>query len=165
MLRIEGNINSNRYVRECYSPKSFLSFKISSELSFSGIMHAQTLQRLFEIPVQTNTCNFLFPLLFAGYIANWESEGYGWSSSHSWSASCSFKRRTLASHTSNIEFSSSRRHSKSVWFDATSCSTTYCSVWRLHQILISDTFFFALKILPYICTSTSGLCIKFHIFW
>ena len=43
---------------KCYSPKSFSSFKASLELSFSRIMHAHMLQRLFETSVQPNTCNF-----------------------------------------------------------------------------------------------------------
>ena len=36
---------------KCYSPKSFLSFKASLELSFSRIMHIHMLQRLFETSV------------------------------------------------------------------------------------------------------------------
>ncbi|GFV37901.1 transposable element Tc1 transposase [Trichonephila clavipes] len=40
LLRIEGNLNSNRYVREVHNaPKSFPSFKASLELSLSRIMH------------------------------------------------------------------------------------------------------------------------------
>ncbi|GFU75170.1 hypothetical protein TNCV_2056131 [Trichonephila clavipes] len=46
LLRIEGNLNSNRYVREVlHSPKSFLPFKTSLEPSFSKKMHAHVLQR------------------------------------------------------------------------------------------------------------------------
>ncbi|GFW82960.1 hypothetical protein TNCV_4603871 [Trichonephila clavipes] len=38
LLRIEGNLNSSRYVREVlYSPKSFPSFKASLKLSFSRL--------------------------------------------------------------------------------------------------------------------------------
>ncbi|GFW17234.1 uncharacterized protein TNCV_1957051 [Trichonephila clavipes] len=48
---------------KCYSPKSFPSFKASLELSFSRIMHAHMLQRLFETSVQPNTCNFFLGLL------------------------------------------------------------------------------------------------------
>ena len=36
---------------KCYSPKSFPFFKVSLELSFSRIMHAHVLQRLFETSV------------------------------------------------------------------------------------------------------------------
>ncbi|GFV17229.1 transposable element Tcb1 transposase [Trichonephila clavipes] len=43
-----------------YCPKSFPSFK---ELSFSRIMHAHMLQRLFETSVQPNACNFFLDLL------------------------------------------------------------------------------------------------------
>ncbi|GFW54313.1 transposable element Tcb1 transposase [Trichonephila clavipes] len=43
---------------KCYSPKSFPSFKASLDLSFSRIMHAYLLQRLFEISVQSNACDF-----------------------------------------------------------------------------------------------------------
>ena len=48
---------------KCYSPKSFPYFKASFELSFSRIMHAHMLQRLFETFVQSNTCNFFLSLL------------------------------------------------------------------------------------------------------
>ncbi|GFT66894.1 uncharacterized protein TNCV_996731 [Trichonephila clavipes] len=37
---------------KCYSPKSFPSFKVSLELSFSRIMHVHMLQRLLETSVQ-----------------------------------------------------------------------------------------------------------------
>ncbi|GFW74920.1 transposable element Tc1 transposase [Trichonephila clavipes] len=68
LLRIEGNLNSNRYVHEVlslslYSPKSFPSFKASLELSFSMIMLDHMLQRLFEASVEANTCNFFLGLL------------------------------------------------------------------------------------------------------
>ncbi|GFV57230.1 transposable element Tcb1 transposase [Trichonephila clavipes] len=48
---------------KCYSPKSFLSFKASLELSFSRIMYAHMLQKLFETSVQPNMCNFFPGLL------------------------------------------------------------------------------------------------------
>ncbi|PRD23869.1 UNVERIFIED_CONTAM: hypothetical protein NCL1_45247 [Trichonephila clavipes] len=48
---------------KCYSPKSFPSVKASLELSFSRIMHAHMLQRLFETSVQPNRCNFFLSLL------------------------------------------------------------------------------------------------------
>ncbi|GFW99026.1 uncharacterized protein TNCV_1782451 [Trichonephila clavipes] len=66
LLRNESNINSNRYVCEVlslYSSKSLPSFKASLELSFSRIIHAHMLQRLFETSVQPNTCNFFLTLL------------------------------------------------------------------------------------------------------
>ena len=48
---------------KCYRSKSFPSFKASLEPAFSGIMHAQELQRLFETFAQPNTCNFFLRLL------------------------------------------------------------------------------------------------------
>ncbi|PRD21715.1 UNVERIFIED_CONTAM: hypothetical protein NCL1_51008 [Trichonephila clavipes] len=45
---------------KCYSVKSFPSFKASLELSFSRIMHAHMLQKLFETSVPLNTCS-VFP--------------------------------------------------------------------------------------------------------
>ena len=44
---------------KCYILKWFSSFKASLELSFSRIMHAHMLERLFEISVQANACNLL----------------------------------------------------------------------------------------------------------
>ncbi|GFT88887.1 transposable element Tcb1 transposase [Trichonephila clavipes] len=64
LLRIEGNLKSNMYVREVlYIPKSFPSFKASMELSFSRIIHAHMLKRLFETSVQPIPCNFFLGLL------------------------------------------------------------------------------------------------------
>ena len=63
LLQTEGNLNSIRYPVKCYSPKLFPSFKASLELSFSRIMHAYMLQRLFETFVQPNTFNFFLDLL------------------------------------------------------------------------------------------------------
>ncbi|GFU85934.1 transposable element Tcb1 transposase [Trichonephila clavipes] len=56
---LRDNLNSNRYAREVLTAQSRSpSFKASSqELSFSRIMHAHMLQRLFETSVQPNTCN------------------------------------------------------------------------------------------------------------
>ena len=48
---------------KCCNPESFLSFKASLELSFSRIMHAHMLQRLFETSVRSNACNFFLDLL------------------------------------------------------------------------------------------------------
>ncbi|GFV19405.1 transposable element Tcb1 transposase [Trichonephila clavipes] len=62
MLRIEDNLNTTGTSVKCYSPKSFPSFKAFLELSFSRIMHAHMLQRLFETYVQPNTCNFFLGL-------------------------------------------------------------------------------------------------------
>ncbi|GFV48850.1 uncharacterized protein TNCV_641551 [Trichonephila clavipes] len=115
LLRIQSNLNSNRYVREVlYSPKSFPSFKASLELSFSRIMHTHVLQRLFETSFQPNTCNFFLGLLIRLICRLMSTCEFGWSASRSGSASCSFKRRTFAAQTSNMEFSSTSRHSKSV---------------------------------------------------
>ncbi|GFV06479.1 uncharacterized protein TNCV_2948021 [Trichonephila clavipes] len=61
------SIATGTYVK-CYSPKSFPSFKASLELSFSRIMHAHMVQRLFETSVPTHATPSL-ACLFAGYVA------------------------------------------------------------------------------------------------
>ncbi|GFX82567.1 uncharacterized protein TNCV_2167151 [Trichonephila clavipes] len=48
---------------KCYSSKSFSHYKASLELSFSRIMHAHMLQRLFETSVQPNSYSFFLGLL------------------------------------------------------------------------------------------------------
>ncbi|GFY14994.1 uncharacterized protein TNCV_235441 [Trichonephila clavipes] len=63
LLRIAGNLNSNRYVREVLQLEVTPSFKSSLELSFRRIMHAHMLQTLFETSVQPNTCDFFLGLL------------------------------------------------------------------------------------------------------
>ena len=53
---------------KCYSPKSLPSFKASLELSFSRIMHAHILQKLFETLFSPTHLTFLAGS-FSGYVA------------------------------------------------------------------------------------------------
>ena len=64
MVRIERNLNSNKY--NCEVPKSFSIFKAFVELSFSRIIHSHMLQRLFEISLQLNVCNYFLGSLIRG---------------------------------------------------------------------------------------------------
>ena len=82
-----------------------------------------------------------FACLFAGCVAYCACGGLSWSMSPSWFIFCSFKRRTLNAHTSNMQSSFPSGYSKSVWFHATSYSRIYCSAWLLHHMMILDTFF------------------------
>ena len=147
---------------KCCSPKSFPSFKASLELqeiNFNRIMHAHMLQKLSRLlfsPAHTSSLD----CLIAGYVAYWARVRFLWSVSRSWSASCNFKRRTFAAHTSNMEFSSKSKHSKPVLLCTTSYSRTYCSAWWIHRMLISDN---NLYISSFICRYTSSFCIKFHL--
>ena len=91
--------------------------------------------------------------------------GFGLSASRSLSVFFSFKRGTLTAHTSNMELSSTNRHSKSVWFHGTSDSNTYCCAWWVYQILISDNFF-PFKISSFISISILVVCaLNFIWFW
>ncbi|GFU62448.1 uncharacterized protein TNCV_5005791 [Trichonephila clavipes] len=100
---------------KCYSLKSFPSFKVSLKLFFSSIMHAHLLKRVFDTSVQPNTRNFFLDLLIRRICrAYWPCVGLGWSASHSLSVSYSFKRLTFAAHASNMDLSSTIRHSKLV---------------------------------------------------
>ncbi|GFX34564.1 uncharacterized protein TNCV_3658021 [Trichonephila clavipes] len=62
LLRIEGNLNSNRYVREVLQLEVVPFLRGILGAMFSKIMHTQLLQRLFET-VQPNTRNFFLGLL------------------------------------------------------------------------------------------------------
>ncbi|GFT37449.1 transposable element Tcb1 transposase [Trichonephila clavipes] len=61
---------------KCYSPKSFLSFEASLELSFSRIIQAHMLQRLFKTSVQPNTSNFFLSLLIGKICIRMDTKGY-----------------------------------------------------------------------------------------
>ncbi|GFU48626.1 hypothetical protein TNCV_1439951 [Trichonephila clavipes] len=69
--------------RKCNSPKSFPSFKVSLELSFSIIMFDHTLQRLFETSVQPTHAISSLACLIAGYVAYSTCVRFGWSASRS----------------------------------------------------------------------------------
>ncbi|GFV01072.1 uncharacterized protein TNCV_1009931 [Trichonephila clavipes] len=89
------------------------SFKASLELSFSKIMHAHMLHRLLETSAQPNTCNFFLGLLIhriCRLLSTYEGGRVG----RRLARDPRFKRRTFAAHISNMEFSSTSRHSKSV---------------------------------------------------
>ena len=97
-----------------YSPKWLLPLKGIPVASFhqnntSSYFAKNCWRFLFSPTVATSslTC------LFAGYVANSKRLGFDLSASRSWFPSCSIKRWTLAAHTSNVEFSSTRWHSKS----------------------------------------------------
>ena len=62
LLRIEGNHNNKRDVREVLKPEK-PPLKVSLEQSFNRIMHTHILQGLFETSVQPNIGNFFFSLL------------------------------------------------------------------------------------------------------
>ena len=126
----------------CYSRKSFSSFKTSLELSFSKTMHSHMLQKLFETSVLPMACDFFLGLLICRIFRLLSTCGI-------WLFGVSlvirvkqFHKTNLAACTSNVEFSSTSRLSKSIWFHATSYSSTYCRECWLHQILILDSYFF-----------------------
>ena len=138
-----GNLNSNKYVCEVLQLKVISFFQGIPRAIFQQVNACPHVAKIVQDfcsaqPMQLLCC------LFTRYDVYWAHVGFGWSVPHLWSTSYSFKRWTLAVHTSNVEFSSTSRHSKFVWFHATSYSNTYCSTWWLHQILISDTKFFLL---------------------
>ncbi|GFU54371.1 transposable element Tcb1 transposase [Trichonephila clavipes] len=58
-VRIEGNLNSNRYVCEVLQPEVVLLLQGIPGAIFHRIIHAYMLQRLIETSVQPNRCNFL----------------------------------------------------------------------------------------------------------
>ena len=103
------------------------------------------LQSLFVTSVQPKTCNFFLGLLIRWMYPLLSTCGI-WlvGISLSWSVSCSLKRLILAAHISNIIFSSTNRHSKSVWLHALSYSNTCCTAWWLYQTLILDNYLFFL---------------------
>ncbi|PRD20878.1 UNVERIFIED_CONTAM: hypothetical protein NCL1_53375 [Trichonephila clavipes] len=61
--RIEGNLNSNKYIHEVLQPEVVPFFKAFLKLSFSQIMRRHMLQRLFETSVQRNPRNIFLCLL------------------------------------------------------------------------------------------------------
>ena len=65
LLRIEDNLNSNRYFREMSEQlrEQFSIFNASLGLFFSRLKQAHMLQRLFETSIQPNICNFFLGLL------------------------------------------------------------------------------------------------------
>ena len=115
LLRIEGNLNSNRYFREL-----LLAEVMSFSQCIAGAIFGQDNDRPrttktvinFSLP-PTHATSFL-AYLFAGYIAYWAHVGFGCSASGS--ASCSFKRQILTAHSCKFLFSSTSRHSKSICF-------------------------------------------------
>ena len=113
---------------KCYSSKSFPSFKVSLELSFSRIMCVHMFAKTVQDFCSASHMQLLpWSALFTRYAAYWAHMGFSWSVSRSWSVSCSFKRRTLTALKCNVEFSSTSRHSKCVWLHDTLHNNTYCS--------------------------------------
>ncbi|PRD29107.1 UNVERIFIED_CONTAM: Transposable element Tcb1 transposase [Trichonephila clavipes] len=130
LLRIEGT-----FVK-CYSLKSLSSFKASLELSFSSIMPTHLLQRLFETsaqqllswPAYSPDMSLIEPIC----------ELVGRRLTHDPQPAASITKFCCAYKQYGI-FSSTSRHSKCVGLNTTSYSSSCCSAWRPHRILISDT--------------------------
>ena len=163
LLRFEGNLNSSRYVREVLQSEVIPFLQDSPGATFQQDNARPHVAKTVRDFYSTQTCNF-FLGLFIPRICSLLSTCGIWLVCRSWSASYSFERRTLAGHTSNMKLSSTSRHLKTVWLQAMFCSSTCCSAWWLHQILISNTFFFLLwKFLHLFVPIPSRLFIKFHL--
>ena len=63
LLRIEGNLDSNKYVREMLQPEIIPILQAFLELSFSQKIHAHILQILSETSVQPNSHNVFLGML------------------------------------------------------------------------------------------------------
>ena len=96
----------------CYSLKSFLSFKESKEVSFSRITHTYMLQRLFQTSVRSDAFNLFLGLLICRIRCLLSKCGI-------WIVRASpvisvLQFQNFGADASNMEFSSTNRHSKSV---------------------------------------------------
>ncbi|GFU87713.1 uncharacterized protein TNCV_912841 [Trichonephila clavipes] len=60
LLRIEGNLNNNRYVHEVFRPKVVPFFQYIPGGIFQQDNAPHMLQELFETSVHPSTCNFFF---------------------------------------------------------------------------------------------------------
>ena len=128
---------------KCYSPKSLPPFKESLELFFNGIMRTYMLQRLFQTSSHVNIWDFFLACLFAGYVAYWEVWDFLWCvlimirvfQLQNTNFVCAYKQYGILFY----------KQTRSVWLRSTSYSSTFFSVWWIHQKLISDTYFLLCK--------------------
>ena len=164
LLRIAGNLNSNRYIREVIQPE-VVYFLQSIPGAIFQQEHVHVLRRLFETSGQPYTSNF-----FLGPLIRWICRLLG--TCEIWLVCFSlvicvlqFQKTTLAQHTRNMEFCSTRRHSKSVGLHVTSYSSTYCK----HLVATPNTdfehifFYFFFENFVIFLYENKSLCIKFHI--
>ena len=132
-----------------YSRKHFTFFTASQEISFCRLMHAHMLQRVSETSFETDPCNFFHGRLIRQLGRLLSRCGIRLIGFSLLIPSGSFKGIIFTADTSNMEFTSTNRYSKSVWILGTSHSYTYFSAWWLSQILISVSFLlFALLLVP-----------------
>ena len=137
LLWIESNLNSNKYLHEVLQPEIVL-VNASLELSFSKVIHAPMLGRLFETSVQPNICNIFLSLLIRRIRRLLSKCGI-------WLVSVSLLIRVLELRKTNFncEYKQNgvifHKQTFKIWLHAMSYSSTYCNPWWLHQILISDT--------------------------
>ncbi|GFW57998.1 transposable element Tc1 transposase [Trichonephila clavipes] len=112
LLRIERNLNSNYFCEVLqHEVVPFLQgipeaiFRKNNEHRYVG----KTVRDFCSVQLMQ-----LLP--WSAYSPDMSpiEHGFGLSASRTLSSSRSFKRRTFAAHTSNMEFSSTGRHSKSV---------------------------------------------------
>ena len=121
LLRIEGNLNSNRYIREDYSPRYCHSFRQLHMLYFSRTMPGHMWQGLCKPSFKDNGYH-CFPVLHVRQTCSM-GDMSGSSSTYSW--------RFVDSHTNCVEGYSPERHPGPFWFHATTHRDSDCSAWRL----------------------------------
>ena len=130
-------------------------------------MHAYILQKLFKNSIQPNACNFFIGLLICRICHLFSTCGICLVGASLLILVLQLERWTLIEHTSNMEFFSTSKHSKTVWIHATSFSNIYWSTWWLHKILILDTLFYYFfcfeNFVIYLYQYKSLAYIKFHL--
>ena len=145
LLRIEGNLNSNKYVYEVLLPEVIPLLQASLELSFCWIIHAHMCQRLFETSVQPYTCSFFLGLLIHCICCLLSMRGI-------WLVGVSLVICVLQLQKMNFGCTYNQYG-----------ITFHKQAFKIYTKCWFRTLFFSLKNPSHICTNTSRLCFEFHL--
>ena len=137
LLRIEGNLNSNCYIRVVLQPKVLPLLQATPHAIFQQNNARPHVARIVQAFFQRQRITAYLACMFARHVTHWTYLGYDWSvtylsgspSTHSW--------RFVASHTNCVEGHSPGRYPGPLWFHATTNRDSDCSACKLHTILKS----------------------------
>ena len=137
-IRIEGNLNSNRYIRQVLQPKILPLVQATSHAIFQqDNVRPHSGEDCASLLPKTTGITASLACMFARHVTHRTCLGYGWSATYSSGSSSTYSWRFMNSHTNCVEGHSPGRYTGPLWFHATKHRDSDCSAWRLHTILIS----------------------------
>ena len=140
VLHIEGNLNSNRYIREVLRPEVLPVLQATPHAIFQQDNALPHMARIVQSLLTKMTgITASLACTFARHVAHRTCMGYGWLATYSSESSSTYPWHFVDSYTNCMEGHSPGWYPGPLWFHTTRHRDSDCSAWRLHTILKSHT--------------------------